>query len=152
MPMTYGRLADPKSLVFRLDVPYRVGEMKSRAHSARQEPEQEAMSVEYLLVSFPEDRDVLADGDRVGVTNHTILITANEYTITLGGDGYAPTSQDVVVAGTSIMRPKVITFTAAAAATGAVAAGLAARPGGLPVAAGLSKPAARAGRSKSGTP
>jgi hypothetical protein len=33
-------------------------------------------------VSFPEDRDVLADGDRVGVTNHTILITANEYTIT----------------------------------------------------------------------
>jgi hypothetical protein len=48
----------------------------------RNEPEQEAMSVEYLLVSFPEDRDVLADGDRVGVTNHTILITANEYTIT----------------------------------------------------------------------
>ena len=36
------------------------------------------MSVEYLLVSFPEDRDVLADGDRVGVTDHTILITANE--------------------------------------------------------------------------
>lgn len=108
------------------------------------------MSVEYLLVSFPEDRDVLADGDRVGVTNHTILITANEYTITLGGDGYAPTSQDVVVAGTSIMRPLVVAFTAVA--TGTVAAGLAARPGGLPVAAGLSKPAARAGRSKSGTP
>jgi hypothetical protein len=52
--------------------------------------------------------DVLADGDRVGVTNHTILITANEYTITLSGDDYVPTSQDVVVAGTSIMRPLVV--------------------------------------------
>lgn len=69
------------------------------------------MSVEYLLVNFRENRNVLADGDPVGVTNHTILIPANEYTITLGGDGYAPASQDVVVAGTSIMRPKVVVFT-----------------------------------------
>src|SRR6516162_3781204 len=30
-----------------------------------------AMSVEYLLVVYNGDRDVLADGDRVGVTNHT---------------------------------------------------------------------------------
>jgi PEGA domain len=127
--------------------------MKSRARSARQEPEQEAMSVEYLLVSFPEDRDVLADGDRVGVTNHTILITANEYTITLGGDGYAPTSQDVVVAGTSIMRPLVVAFTAAATGGGVAAGlaapvGLAAPAGRLPVAAGLPKSAARPRRGK----
>lgn len=72
------------------------------------------MSVEFLLVTFPEDRDVLADGDRVGVTNHTILITSNEYVISLGGTGYAPTSKDVVVAGTSIMRPLVVAFAAAA--------------------------------------
>jgi hypothetical protein len=32
------------------------------------------MSVEYLLVVYKQDRDVLADGDRVGVTNHTILL------------------------------------------------------------------------------
>jgi hypothetical protein len=69
------------------------------------------MSVEYLLVSYKDDRDVLADGDRVGVTNHTILLPADEYIITLSGDGYAPPNQTVVVAGTSIMRPKVITFT-----------------------------------------
>jgi hypothetical protein len=69
------------------------------------------MSVEYLLVVYKEDRDVLADGDRVGVTNHTIPLAPDEYVITLGGDGYAPASEDVVLAGTSIMRPKIVVFT-----------------------------------------
>jgi len=69
------------------------------------------MSVEFLLVTYSQDRDVLADGDRVGITNHTLLIPADEYEITLSGAGYAPTSQTVVVAGTSIMRPKVVAFT-----------------------------------------
>ena len=69
------------------------------------------MTVEYLLVVYKEDRDVLADDNRVGVTNHTLMLPADEYIITLSGDGYAPPSQDVVLAGTSIMRPKVVTFT-----------------------------------------
>jgi len=69
------------------------------------------MSVEYLLVTYKEDRDVLADSDRVGVTNHTILLPADEYIIALSGDGYAPPSQTVVLAGTSIMRPRVVAFT-----------------------------------------
>ena len=69
------------------------------------------MSVEYLLVVYNGDRDVLADGDRVGVTNHTILLAPDEYIITLSGDGYAPPSEDVILAGTSIMRPKVVVFT-----------------------------------------
>ena len=107
------------------------------------------MSVEYLLVTFPEDRDVLADGDRVGVTNHTILISANEYVISLSGAEYAPTSQDVVVAGTSIMRPMVVTFISAAA--GGVAADRDAGAGSLPNAARLSQSAARAGGGKRGT-
>jgi hypothetical protein len=68
------------------------------------------MSVEYLLVVFKGDRDVLADGDRVGVTNHTILLPANQYIISLGGNGDAPPSQTVVLAGTSIVRPKVLSF------------------------------------------
>jgi hypothetical protein len=68
------------------------------------------MSVEYLLVAYKGDRDVLADGDRVGVTNHTILLPADEYIITLSGDGYAPAEQEVVLAGTSIMRPKILSF------------------------------------------
>jgi hypothetical protein len=69
------------------------------------------MSVEYLLVVYKGDRDVLADGDRVGVTNHTILLASDEYIITLGGDGYEPPSETVVLAGTSIMRPRVVSFT-----------------------------------------
>jgi hypothetical protein len=60
------------------------------------------MSVEYLLV---------ANGDRVDVTNHTILLATDEYIITLSGDGYAPPREDVVLAGTSIMRPRVVVFT-----------------------------------------
>jgi hypothetical protein len=77
----------------------------------RQPPKDRAMSVEYLLVVYDGDRDVLANGDRVGVTNHTILLATDEYIITLSGDGYAPPSKDVVLAGTSIMRPKVVVFT-----------------------------------------
>jgi hypothetical protein len=69
------------------------------------------MSVEYLLVVYDGDRDVLANGDRIGITNHTILLAADEYIITLSGDGYAPPSKDVVLAGTSIMRPRVVVFT-----------------------------------------
>ena len=69
------------------------------------------MSVEYLLVVYTGDRDVLANGDRVGVTNHTLLLPNDEYIITLSGDGYAPVSEDVLLAGTSIMRPKVVVFT-----------------------------------------
>ena len=68
------------------------------------------MSVEYLLVVFPEDRAVLANGDKVGVTNHVLMLPANEYAITLEGEGYAPTSQDVILAGTLVVRPKVVTF------------------------------------------
>jgi len=69
------------------------------------------MSVEYLLVVYKQDRDVFADGERVGVTNHTILIASDEYLISLSGDGYTPATADVVLAGTSIMRPKVVVFT-----------------------------------------
>jgi hypothetical protein len=98
------------------------------------------MSVEYLLVTFPEDRDVLADGDRVGVTNHTILISSNEYVISLSGTDYAPASQDVVVAGTSIMRPLVVAFTAAPG--GGVGAG------SVPDVAELSESTARTGRGE----
>jgi hypothetical protein len=77
----------------------------------RRPNEEGAVSVEYLLVSYKEDRDVLADGDSVGITNSTIILQANEYIITLSGDGYEPPSQIVVVAGTSKELPKVVKFT-----------------------------------------
>jgi hypothetical protein len=68
------------------------------------------MSVEYLLVVYQEDRDALAEGDRVVSPITRSSSHPGEYTITLGG-GYAPASVEVVLAGTSIMRPKVVVFT-----------------------------------------
>ena|SRR5687768_13534939 len=80
------------------------------------------MSIEYLLVSFAEKRAVLADGAPVGFTNHMMLLPGDEYLITLDGDGYQPLSQDVVLSGTSLVKPMVIAFTPAAAAAAAASA------------------------------
>jgi hypothetical protein len=69
------------------------------------------MAIQYLLVTYPEQRAVLADDAGVGFTNHTLMLPSDEYIITLDGGGYQPASQDVVLAGTSIMKPMVIAFT-----------------------------------------
>ncbi|HVM81093.1 MAG TPA: PEGA domain-containing protein [Stellaceae bacterium] len=85
-------------------------ERSKRATRGKGTKAEAVMSIEYLLVVFPEDRTVLADGDSVGVTNHVLMLPANEYEITLSGQGYTPDSQDVILAGTSVMRPRVVTF------------------------------------------
>ena len=69
------------------------------------------MSIESLLVTFGEERAVLADGNRVGFTNHTLMLPTGEYEITLEGDGYRPKSRDVALTGTSLVKPMVIAFT-----------------------------------------
>ena len=56
------------------------------------------MAIEYLLVTYPEQRAVLADGNGVGFTNHTLMLPTDEYLITLEGDGYDPPSQDIALA------------------------------------------------------
>lgn len=68
------------------------------------------MSIEYLLVTFAEHRMVLADDDPVGVTNHVLMLPPGGYEIALDGSGYSPTSQDITLAGTSIVRPMVLKF------------------------------------------
>ena len=68
------------------------------------------VSIEYLIVKFNDQRAVLADGDKVGTTNQTLNLPADEYSITLEGSGYSPAVQDVVLAGTSVARPMVIVF------------------------------------------
>jgi hypothetical protein len=78
-----------------------------------------AMAIEYLLVTYPEARAVLADGVEVGSTNHTLLLPCDEYEITLAGGGYTPASQDIVLSDTSEVKPMVVPF-APAAASGAV--------------------------------
>lgn len=74
------------------------------------------MAIEFLLVTFPEERAVLADGARVGFTNHTVMLQTGEYEITLEGGGYRPSSRDVPLTGTSIPKPMVIGFTPTSAA------------------------------------
>jgi hypothetical protein len=69
------------------------------------------MAIQYLLVTYPDQRAVLAGGDGVGFTNHTLMLPADEYVITLDGNGYQPDSRDIVLAGTSMVRPLVIAFT-----------------------------------------
>ena len=76
------------------------------------------MAIEYLLVTYPEQRAVLADGNRVGFTNHTLMLPTDEYLITLEGTGYAPPNQDVPLSGTSLVKPMVIPFTPTSPAGG----------------------------------
>lgn len=71
------------------------------------------MVMEFLLVTYPEEAVVLADDKSVGVTNHTLLLPADEYKITLKSTQTVPASQDVVLTGTSVMRPRVVSFAAA---------------------------------------
>ena len=83
------------------------------------------MAIQYLLVTYPDQRAVLADGAGVGFTNHTLMLPSDEYIITLDGGGYQPPSQDVVLTGTSVVKPMVISFvpaTTAVAKAGPVAA------------------------------
>jgi hypothetical protein len=84
------------------------------------------MAIEYLLVTYPDQREVLADGARVGPTNHKLMLPSDEYIITLEGEGYQPPSKDVVLTGTSEKKPIVVSFVPStkAAATGAPVAAL----------------------------
>lgn len=75
------------------------------------------MAIEFLLVTFPEKRAVLADGEPVGFTNHTVMLQTGEYEITLEGGGCRPSSRDVALTGTSIPKPMVIDFAASGAKT-----------------------------------
>jgi hypothetical protein len=79
------------------------------------------MAIQYLLVTYPDQRAVLADGAGVGFTNHVLMLPGDEYSIALDGEGFQPPSQDIVLAGTSLIRPMVISFTPTATAARATA-------------------------------
>jgi len=94
------------------------------------------MAIEYLLVTYPEQRAVLADGERVGFTNHTLMLPTDEYVITLDGAGYQPPSQDIALAGTSLVKPMVVPFLPTSSA------------GGPPPPSALATPTTRAQRAR----
>jgi hypothetical protein len=86
------------------------------------------MAIEFLLVTYPEQRAVLADGEKVGFTNLTFMLPTDEYLITLEGTGYTPPSQDVPLAGTSLVKPMVVSFSPTSSAGGAPPTPVAAAP------------------------
>jgi hypothetical protein len=70
-----------------------------------------SMNLEYLLVSYKENSPVLADGTLVGATNHVLMLPPGGYDITLQGGGTTPANIMVDLSGTSLVRPKTISFT-----------------------------------------
>jgi hypothetical protein len=78
------------------------------------------MAIEFLLVTFPDQRAVLADGAGVGFTNHILMLPGDEYEIMLEGNSCAPASQVITLAGTSIIKPMVVAFDLVTAAADAL--------------------------------
>jgi hypothetical protein len=71
---------------------------------------EEAMRLEYLLVTFKEHRTVLADDTPVGITGHILMLPPGGYDITLEGDATTPADVQIDLMGTSIVRPKIVAF------------------------------------------
>ena len=82
------------------------------------------MTIQYLLVTFPEQCNVLADGAAVGVTNHVLMLPGDEYQITLSSGSCSPSSQDIALVGTSLVKPLVVAFNEAAEGLTAAAANM----------------------------
>jgi hypothetical protein len=75
-------------------------------------PTREAdVSIEFLLVTYPADVAVRADGNGVGFTNHVLMLPSDEYVVTVDDPAAKPPNQDVVLSGTSLVKPMVVAFT-----------------------------------------
>jgi hypothetical protein len=70
------------------------------------------MQIEYFKVTFdPDDvRAVLLDDVEIGRTETVLQAEADDYTISLSGDGYAPRYCDVTIAGTTAENPLIVAF------------------------------------------
>jgi len=71
--------------------------------------------MEFLLVVYGREpdveRDVLIDGVAAGITNHLITLDSGTYTVSLDGDlDFEPVEQDILVDGSSPLRPIKVEF------------------------------------------
>ena len=67
--------------------------------------------MEFLLVTYPHEREVLIEGVEAGLTNQLITLAPGTYTITLGPPkDFKPRQQEVVVEDTSPLEPMEIVF------------------------------------------
>jgi hypothetical protein len=67
--------------------------------------------MEYVFVSFKEDRIVLADGTILGQTNQTLPIITGHHSFILAGlQNYHPPKVDVVIQQTTSLSPFKVEF------------------------------------------
>ena len=67
--------------------------------------------MEYVFVSFKEDRTVLVDGKKLGQTNQTLLIIKGHNSFTLAGQqNYHPAKVDAVIQQTTALSPYKVEF------------------------------------------
>jgi hypothetical protein len=67
--------------------------------------------MEYVFVSFKEDRAVLADGKNLGQTNQTLPIVKGHHTFTLDSQqDYHPAKVDAVIENTTAISPYKVEF------------------------------------------
>jgi hypothetical protein len=70
--------------------------------------------MEYVIVSYPEERDVFIDGQHVGKTNQTLEVETGTHTFSLGEPpDYTPPSQTKAVTDTNPIIPMEFAFTPA---------------------------------------
>jgi hypothetical protein len=67
--------------------------------------------MEYLLVTYPDDRDVMIDSVVAGLTNQLIALAAGTYTVSLAPPrNFSPRTQTVVVEDTAPLEPLEVVF------------------------------------------
>lgn len=68
--------------------------------------------MEYLIVKYPQQRDVYVDGQLAGRTNQTLQIETGHHSFSLGEPvDYTPPSHTLAVADTDPILPMEIEFT-----------------------------------------
>lgn len=67
--------------------------------------------MEYIKVTFNQDRSVIMDDQASGRTNEVLRVGAGFHTFTLGGEkNFSPGEITCEVSGTNPIEPKVIQF------------------------------------------
>jgi hypothetical protein len=67
--------------------------------------------MEYLLVNFHEERDIMLDGEIGGLANHLITLARGLVTVSLAPPrNFSPRETTVMVRGTSPLAPMEVDF------------------------------------------
>lgn len=69
------------------------------------------MAIQFVVVNFHEDRDVMVDGQHNGQTNESINVGEGSHEFKLGGArNYTPASFVKQVTDTSSLNPLIVQF------------------------------------------